>query len=221
MKRALVVLMILALAAPAFGALGMNPGIRGFISFRPNCPTETYPTDPYVHSVVWAGEKTYNAYFMLDCFGNTLPPPDPALLGCRGVMFKWVTVPSDPSFPPDVMAALYYPTGTQVIGGPDQDKWVLAWPDCWLATVCSNGTKIMKVFRQGYYCYNPLKITILPNAVDGKLVVDCLYGENQFCVLANGGIGIAPDPGDLGCNCPPPQSAVESASWGSIKSLYR
>ena len=219
MKRALVILAILAFAVPAFA--GLNPGIRAFISFRPNCPTITYPTDPYVHQVAFTGEKTYNAYFMLDCFGNTFVPPDPALLGARTVSFRWLTTPTDINYPPDVMAPLYYPVGSQAIGGPDQDKWVIAWPDCYLATICSNGTKIMKVFRQGYYCYVPLYIDILPNAVDGKMVVDCLFGADQFCVLSNGGVGVTPHAGDVPCECIPPQSAVENSSWGGIKALYR
>jgi hypothetical protein len=218
MRRALVILAILAFAVPAFA--GLNPGIRAFISFRPNCPTITYPADPYVFTTAWAGEKNYTAYFMLDCFGNTFVPPDPALLGARTVSFKWLATATDPSFPLEAFAPVYYPPGTQAIGGPDQSQWVIAWPDCYLATLCSNGTKIMKVFQLKYYAYNPYYIDILPNAVDGKMVVDCLFGADQFCVLSNGGVGVTPHAADPNCLCPTP-SAVENATWGSIKSLYR
>jgi hypothetical protein len=211
MRRLLVALVILAFAVPAFA--GLNPGVRAFISM-----TAPAVTNPYVHQVAYTGEKTYNTYFLIDCLGNTLPPPDPALLGARTVSFKWVTTPSDPAYPPDVMAALYYPVGSQVIGGPDQPiGWVIAWPDCMAPTAAG----FIRVLRQGYYCYNPLNIDILPNTTDGKMVVDCLFGADQFCVLSNGGIGVAPNPGDPGCTCPPPGSAVESTSWGNIKALYR
>ena len=214
MRRLLVALLILAFAVPAFA--GLNPGVRAFISFRPNCPTPTYPTDPYVHSVVWTGEKTYNSFLCVDCFGNTLPPPDPALLGMRSIAMRWVTTASDPAYPPDLMAALYYPVGAQVIGAPDQDKWVIAWPGCEPPNACG----FIKVLRQGYYAYNPFWIDLLPNAVDGKKVVDCNFESDQFCVLSNGAVGETPHPGDLGCTCPIP-SAVEGASWGGIKALYR
>jgi len=216
----LVALVVLAFAVPAFA--GLNPGVRAFISFNPACPSVTHPEYPYVHQIAFTSDgMVANAYFMLDCLGNTIPAPDPALLGARTVSFKWVVTASDPSYPPDALAAVYYPTDSSAIGGPDQSMWVIAWPDCWLATLCTyNGTKIMKVLKQGYIVHNPMTIQILPNQTDGKMVVDCLFGADQFCVLANGGVGMVPPPGDPNCTCPIP-SPVESSTWGSIKALYR
>ena len=209
MRRALVILAILAFAVPAVA--GLNPGVRGFISLAPLAAT-----DPYVHYVEYTGSKTYPVFFVIDCLGNTLPPPEPALLGARTVSFKWVTQWDNTSYPSDPLAAVYYPVGSQVIGGPDQPQWVIAWPGC----EPPNALGFIRILRQSYLCYGPGTIQILPNLVDGKMVVDCLFDADQFCVLANGGIGKVPPPGDLECDCPEP-TAVEDATWGGIKALYR
>jgi hypothetical protein len=208
MRSAFWILAAVALmVAPPVVQAGQNPHARAFISFAPN------DANPYVHAVAWDGEKIYNAFLCMDCYGLAYPDSE---IGARCVAFKWVTAWTDPSYPADAMAAVYFPAGSQAIGGPDQDLWVIAWTNCEPPTA----TGIVKVLKQGYYCYNPGTITILPNAVDGKKITGCDFELDEFCVLANGGIGMAAPPGDGTCDdCP--DTPVEEQTWGSIKALYR
>jgi hypothetical protein len=208
MRSAFWVLVAVALmAAPPVVQAGYNPHVRAFISFAPAAP------DPYVFTTAWAGEKVYNSYLCIDCFGLGYPADK---IGARVVSLQWVTAWSDPSYPPDVIAAVYYPVGSQVIGGPDQENWVIAWTDC----EPPNAAGIIKVLKQGYYCYQPMTITLQGNTVDGKMVVDCDFGADQFCVLGNGGIGMDAPAGDGTCDtCI--DTPVQEETWGAIKALYR
>jgi hypothetical protein len=173
---------VVALVALASGAhAGLNPGVRAYVSFTDS---------PEANYVPFTGPGIYEACLYVDCLGNTMPPPDQSLRGLRGVMFKWVT-----SGFGTALAPTYYIAGTQSIGGPDQNHWVIAWPNCAVMNACG----FVKVLRQPYYATAPGTIQILANAVDGKLVVDCLYGQDQFCVRANAGIGMTPPAPDLGC----------------------
>jgi hypothetical protein len=193
MKRALIALMVLALAVPAFA--GQNPNIRAFISFDTSCDP-----GPYIHRTdVCTG--FVDSYFVLDNFG-----PDG---GMRQVSMTWTTSGFGMAF-----AAVYYLPGAQAIGGPDnvEDGWVISGNDC----VYPNECGIVVVLKQTYFVNGPGTITITPNPVDGTLVTDCLFDADFYCVLANGGLCMDPPAGD----CPPP-SPVEDSTWGSIKALYR
>ena len=196
MKRALIALMVLAVAVPAFA--GQNPNVRAFISFAADCP------DPYVHRTEAVG-GVVDVYLVVDCFGE-----DGAM---RGISLQWTTTGFGMAFSPT-----FYLPGAQQIGGPDHEDlmWSITGDEC----VYPNECGIVVVLNQPYFVSAPGTITLSPNAVDGQMVVDCLFGADQFCVLANGGLGMDPPAGDPDCECDP-ASPVEDTTWGSIKSLYR
>jgi hypothetical protein len=195
MKRALIALMVLALAVPAFA--GQNPDVRAFVTFVKDCP------DPYVHRTDTVSGLV-NIYLLLDCFGEDG--------GIRTVSLTWTTTGFGMAFAPT-----YYLVGAQVIGGPDNatDGWVIAAPNCTYPNECG----VVPILNQPYFVMGPGTVTLGPNPVDGQMVVDCNFDFDLFCVLANGGVGMPAPEGDLDCECP--IVPVEDKSWGGIKALYR
>ena len=195
MKRVLIALAVLALAVPAFA--GQNPNARAFISFAdpPECP------DPYVHYTdVCSG--VVNIYLVVDCFGEEG--------GMRTISLMWTTSGFGMAFSP-----VYYLPGAMAIGGPDDPTgWVISGNEC----VYPNECGIVVVLQQPYFVNADGTITLGPNPVDGKMVVDCNFDADFFCVLANAGIGMTAPAGDTPCDCETP---VEEQSWGAIKALYR
>ena len=197
MKFALIALMVLAMSVPAFA--GQNPDIRAFISFDPDCVT-----GPYVHRTeVTSG--LVDCYIVFDCFG-----PDG---GMRQFSTTFTTTGFGMAF-----AMVHFLPGAQVIGAPDNQVLglVVSGDDC----VYPNECGIVVALNQPYFVQAPGTITLTPNPIDGALVTDCLFAADFYCVLANGGLGMDPPPGDDPCDCEPP-SPVEDSTWGSIKSLYR
>ena len=191
MKVTAIVVVLVALASGAHA--GLNPGVRAYVSF-----TQT-PTGNYVP---FTGPGVYEPCLYVDCLGCTLPPPLPELRGLRTISFKWVT-----SGFGTALAPTYCIPGTESLGGPDQTYWVISWPDCAVMNACG----FVKVLCQPYYANAPGTIQILANAVDGKMVVDCLFGADQFCVATNAGIGMTPPAQDPGCaysGCTSPRRVV-------------
>jgi hypothetical protein len=199
-KRVLVALMFVALVAvPAFA--GTNPHVRAFITFDP--VGHVYSSMPAVGTIV-------NFYLAFDCYG-------------QGGGLTGVSLVLDIQAGGFVAGAadytVFHPAAQCVIGGPDVlTGWVIAAPECVHPPVSG----IITVAKVPFYYLSPAgNLVILPSPVDGKATVDCNNDLDFFCVLSNGAIGMLPTvPGDPNCVCAPP-SAVDDASWGTIKALYR
>ena len=191
MKRALIVLVVLAMAVPAFA--GQNPDARVFVTFAMDCP------DPYVHYTA-ATSGLVNCYMLVDGFGDGG--------GMSTISLQWTTTGFGMAF-----AATYYLPGAQVIGGPDHvdGLWVIAGDEC----VYPNACGVVAVLNQPYFVSGAGTIVLSPNDTEGLLLVDCNVDVDEICVLANGGLGMEAPEGS--CEASP----VEDATWGSIKSLYR
>ena len=199
MKRVLIALMVLALAVPAIA--GQNPRARAFISFDPSCET-----GPYVHQTTAAMMDLVDCYLVVDCLDG----------GVRSVSLYWMTDAFGMAFAADY--TVFHPEAVGLVGGPDNaaQGWLIVAPDC----VYPNECGIVVIVKQPYFLQAPTgNIDILPSPVDGKMVVDCNFDADVYCVLSNGGINIAPNPGDPDCDCAP--TAIEDATWGSIKALYQ
>lgn len=188
---------VLALAVPAFA--GQNPQVRAFVSFAPDCP------DPYVHRVdpaYYPGQV--DVYLMLDCFGEGG--------GVRSVWFSWTTSEFGLA-----LATTYLLPEATYVGGPDQASvWVVESLRCTRPNECG----VVAVLKQPYFATDPGTVVLGPHPIEGQVVVGCDSDPDLFCVLANGGIGVDPPPGDEDCLCEPP-SPLEPSAWSSIKALYR
>lgn len=196
MKRiVLAALVIVLVTAPAMA--GQNPDARAFISFM----DPPAGADPYDHDTdTIAG--LVNIYLLVDAFGEGG--------GMRTISLKWTTSGFGMAF-----AATMYLPGAQQIGGPDHvdEMWVISGDACTLP----NEFGWVVVLNQPYFVSAAGTVTLSENTADGKMLVDCNFAADQFCVLGNGGLGMAPPAGDDPCNGTP----VEMATWGSIKALYR
>lgn len=89
------------------------------------------------------------------------------------------------------------------------------------ATECMQGPFIQVAKLSVFYSGTPGSVTILPHPEWDTWVDDCYLipdGQHYFCVANNGGIGMDPPAGDVGCDMNTP---VDESSWGSIKAMYR
>jgi hypothetical protein len=77
---------------------------------------------------------------------------------------------------------------------------------------------------QYLYLGGPGTLNLLPHGLEqpgtGREVLDCEFASDFYCIYANLGVSVPPEPGEDGCDCEPPQP-VEDSTWGGIKSLYR
>ena len=190
----LVALVVLLVAAPAMA--GQNPNARVFMSFAPDCP------DPYVHTMAFGAAGIYDSYVMVDCFGEGG--------GIRTLAFS-MTTSGLMAFASDYTV---FDATAQGTGGPDTDGWLVG------ASVCvyPNECGVVTVVKQPFFMSGTGTMALGGSLVDGKMIVDCNFAADVFCVLSNGAIGDTPPAGDLDCICDVP---VEEQSWGSIKALYR
>jgi hypothetical protein len=202
MKRVLIALAVLAIAATAFA--GQNPQIRAFITMDPN---------DYVYSNVNAVPNSINnTYLCFDCFGEGGGITAFSMIldyQCGGFVAGAADI------------TLFGPSAQTVIGGPDNITvgWVVAVPtdECHYPNV--DGVVCVAMIPW-FYTGPAGDIVILPNPVDGQATVDCLGALDFFCVLSNGALGqVVVTPGDENCDCNP--NAVDNTSWGGIKALYR
>ena len=194
MKAIVVTLIIGLLALPAFA--DQNPDIAFGLD----------STDPpsQMNHLAEVPAASFNVYLVLSCFGEGG--------GTRGlgVLFER-------TFPG-------YKLGqTSLLGGLDMgdiedDGWSLvAGADCVYPAL---GTDYVVAGYIEYLPTGPGTIQILPHPVSGQQVLDCNDLMDYFCIYANFGIVTAPPAPDDECFfCEP--SAVEDATWGAIKSLYR
>lgn len=88
------------------------------------------------------------------------------------------------------------------------------------STQCMEGPFVQVARLDVFYSGVPGTVTILPHPTWDTWVDDC--GKKRtvhyFCVAGNGGIGMDPPAGDVGCDLNTP---VDETSWGSIKAMYR
>jgi len=198
MKALLAVLMIAAFAVTAFG--GTNPDVRIYLDVDP--PFGVHEVHPDVGT-------TFDVYVCLDCFGEGG--------GTRGTAFLLVRTFS--GFKLAQVAML----GGLDFGDAETDPgWTMAaGTDCVYPDV--NGIVVVGSIQ---YLYQgaPGTLDILPHGQvepgTGREVLDCEFASDFYCVYANLGVSMPPNPGEIGCDCEP-ASPVEDATWGSIKSLYR
>ncbi|MBD3348672.1 MAG: hypothetical protein GF400_05705 [Candidatus Eisenbacteria bacterium] len=203
MKRALIALMVLALAAPAFA--GVNPDVRAFVTMDPA---------GYVHTAMPASGDIVNTYLCFDCLGDYGEGG-----GLTGVSLVLDFVCGGfTAGSADV--TIFHPSAQTVVGGPDDlnNGWVIAAPEC----VVPDASGIICVAMIPWYYTGPAgDILILPSPADGKATVDCNNDLDFFCVLSHGALGQdVVTPGDADCLCEPP-NPVEDSTWGAIKGLYR
>jgi len=198
MRALLAVLMIGAFAAAAFA--GTNPDIRIYLDVDP--PVK-------VHEIHPDAGATFDVYVCLDCFGEGS--------GTRGTAFLLQRTFTG-----------FKLSQTSLMGGLDfgdaetDPGWTLAaGADCIYPD--ANGVACIAVI-QYLYQGGPGTLNILPHGLvepgTGREVLDCDFASDFYCIYANLGVSVPPDPGDDGCVCEP-ASPVEDATWGSIKSLYR
>jgi hypothetical protein len=189
----LVALAVLLAVAPA--TAGQNPNAVAFVSFDPSCET-----GPYVHTTPFTAAGIYDSYVCVDGFGSSG--------GIRTLAFSMTTSGLSPMLPDYTV----FDATAQGTGGPDASFWLIGAQVC----VYPNACGIVTVVKQQFFVMSPGTISLGGSPVDGKMVVDCNFDADQFCVMSNGGIGAEPPAGDEDCDTP-----VELQSWGSIKALYR
>ena len=196
MKRAIIAVMVLAMAVPVFA--GENPNAVVFVSFAPACP------NPYVHTTAFTGMGMYDSYVCVGGFGEGG--------GMRTLAFSMTYTAGWSPMLPDYTV---FDATAQATGGPGTAGWLIGAEVC----VYPNECGIVTVVKQTFFAGSAGEILLGGSLVDGKMLVDCNFDADVFCVCANGGIGMTAADGDEGCDCV--GSPVEDATWGSIKSLYR
>ncbi len=200
MKRLLVVLMVAALAAPAFA--GQNPDLAMFLDLDND--TANVP----VNEVCPAVNETFVAYVCFDSFG-----PNGGLLGAAFLFQR--TFAGFKLLQLNLMPGLDF-------GDVEVDGWAItAGADCQYPD--ENGV-LVAASIQYLYLGAPGTITIAPHPIDGNSAADCNNELDFWCVhsidgnVVSGHLGVCMTPPDGDCA---PISPVEDATWGGIKSLYR
>jgi hypothetical protein len=193
MKKALLSLLMIAFAATAFA--GANPQIRIYIDGDPN---------NMVHEVEPAPGAVFDVYVCLDCFGNQ------ANSGTRGTAFLLVR-----TFAGFKLAQTALWPGLD-FGDAEVDGWTMAFDAC--AFPDADGVVCIGMVT---YLYNGVEGTLdlAPHPGTGREVLDCEYLSDDYCIYANLGVWMPPNPGEPDCLCE--ANPVEGATWGGIKSLYR
>jgi hypothetical protein len=198
MKRLLIVLAIVAFAATAFA--GTNPDIRIYLDAMPN---------QLVHEIHPDASTQFDVYVCLDCFGEGG--------GTRGTAFLLVRTFQG-----------FKLSQTSLLGGLDfgdaetDPGWTLAaGADC----VYPDADGVVCVGVINYlYLGVPGTLTLVPHGLvepgTGREVLDCDFLSDYYCIYANLGVSLPPEPGDPDCLCEP-ANPVEDSSWGGIKALYR
>jgi hypothetical protein len=198
MKSLLAVLMIGAFAVTAFA--GANPNIRIYLDVDP--PVK-------VHEIHPDAGTTFDVYVCVDCFGEGS--------GTRGTAFLLQRTFTG-----------FKLSQTSLMGGLDfgdaetDPGWTLAaGADCVYPD--ANDVACIAVI-QYLYQGGPGTLDLLPHGLvepgTGREVLDCDFASDFYCIYANLGVSVPPNPGETDCICEP-ASPVEDATWGSIKSLYR
>jgi hypothetical protein len=197
MKRVLTALMIVAIATPAFAA--ENPGVRVFLDAT-NPPSGVAEVHPEMQEI-------FDVFIVLDCFGPSG--------GTRGVGVLF-----DRTFVGALLGDTNLLPGGINLGDAEDPVGglaIVAGPDCAYPDV--NG-HVVACAVSYMYLGAPGTITVLPNPVSAREVLDCGNVPDHFCVAGNFGVSMPPPDPEPGCDCEP-ASPVEDATWGAIKGLYR
>jgi hypothetical protein len=191
--RTFVAILIVALAVtPVFA--GENPNVRLFMSGS---------DVDYVDQIAVPAGVPFDMYLIADCLDT----------GLRAVAVT--ATHAIPGFPAGVPA--YLLAGTNVIGGfNDPTGWAMAWADCEYPDPV---TGFLVIARVPYFASGAGAVTLSAHPTQAYKAVGCDFIADQYCIFQNFGVGMAPSPGDEGCDCDP--NPVEDSTWGSIKSLYR
>jgi len=183
--------MVLAIAGMAFA--GGNPSVKTYVSFD-----QTGAGD-LVHEYDMVQYVGFNAYF---CFTDLD-------MGITTVVFR---INNPQAECPGLFASQSFTNLLDIIIGDPYTGMSLASTTCRPGPVVVVGYLNLFPIAEGDCC-----VTILDDPDFPRWVVDC--GDpadvDFYCVVENGTIGMAEClPGD----CP---DAVEDATWGGIKALYR
>jgi len=201
MKRLLIALVIMAFATTAFA--GANPDIRIYLEAAPN---------QHVHEIHPNASETFDVYVCLDCFGD-----DPINSGTRGTALLLVR-----TFQGFKLGQVNLLGGLDFGDAEVDPGWTLvAGTDC----VYPDADGVVCVGVLTYlYLGVPGTLDILPHGLvepgTGREVLDCVYAPDFYCVHANLGVSMPPNPGEPDCECEP-ANPVEDSTWGGIKALYR
>jgi hypothetical protein len=194
MKYLVIALIILGLAAPVFA--DGNPNIRIYLDADPN---------NLVHEIHPNPSETFDVYVCLDCFGD-----DPFLSGTRGTAFLLIR-----TFEGFKLAQTALCAGLD-FGDAEIDGWTIACTDCLYpdvdGVVCIGSVTYL-------YLGVPGTLDLAPHPGTGREVLDCDFLSDFYCIYANLGVSVPPNPGEPDCECE--IVPVEDATWGAIKSLYR
>jgi len=182
---------------------------------RGECPQEGdvriyLEADPnnHVHEIHPNASETFDVYVCLDCFR--------AGQGTRGTAFLLVR-----TFHGFKLAQ------TSLLGGLDfgdaevDPGWTIAaGADC----VYPDADGVVCVGVLTYlYLGVPGTLDILPSGQGvpgtGREVLDCDFQSMYYCIHADLGVSMPPNPGEPDCECGP--SPVRDTSWGGIKALFR
>ena len=162
----------------------------------------------HVHEIHPDASTTFDVYVCLDCF-------EPGQ-GTRGTAFLLVR-----TFQGFKLAQ------TSLLGGLDfgdaevDPGWTIAaGADCVYPD--ADGVVCVGVI-QYLYLGVPGTLDILPSGLaqpgTGREVLDCDFQSLYYCIHANLGVSMPPNPGEPDCECEP--SPVMNTSWGGIKALFR
>jgi hypothetical protein len=198
MKRFLIAVMILGTAALAFA--DENPNIRVFLDAT-NPPTGVAEIHPEINDL-------FDVFIVLNCFGV-----DGGTRG-MGILF-------DRTFAGVKISQTNFLGGLSLgdveDAGPQGGWAFVAGVECVYPDV--NGMIVAGAVNY-LYLGTAGTITVLPNPVTGREVLDCFDIPDYFCVAGNFGVSMPPPDPEPGCgDCP--GNPVEDATWGAIKSLYR
>jgi len=194
MTRTLIALVALAVALPALAV--QNPDIRIYLDADP---------PNMVHQICPAPDDVLDVFVCLDCFG----PGG----GMRGTVFRFIR-----TFGGIKIAQVNLLGGLDLGDVDDIQGWsIVAGEDC----IHPDENGIVIAARVSYlYTGPPGTLDLAPTPLLPRKVVDCDYTEDDlFCILANLGVCVPPNPGETDCDCG--VVPVTAASWGSIKALYR
>jgi hypothetical protein len=195
MKRALLSLLLVAfIAAPVFAE--QNPDIRIYLDVDP--PAK-------VHEIHPEPNATFDVYVCFDCFGENG--------GTRGTGFLLIR-----TFAGFKLSQLSLFPGGLDFGDAEVDGWTLAaGPDCLYPD--AEGVACVGLLTY-LYLGVPGTLDLAPHPGTFNEVLDCDFLSDYYCIYANLGVSLPPNPGEPDCDCPE-NNPVEDSTWGGIKGLYR
>jgi hypothetical protein len=193
MRPIVIALAALAMAAPSLA--DQNPDIRIYLDADP---------PDYVHQICPEPMTTFEVYVCLDCFGEEG--------GLRGVIFRF-----ERTFGGYLTTKIPL-LGSNHLGDPEDETYgwtIVSDGDC----VYPDENGIVVVGLCVYlYVGPPGTLDLARVDVSWEDTLDCDMQNDFFCVYANLGVCVPPNPGQ-GCDCL--VTPVADVSWGSIKALYQ